>query len=413
MKDCLLKNTITMSINAKWATPCIPLHEAIIEIFFSDWYEKVKENREFCLDVPVYFYRKNTVLWDYKKNYPSLTEKSFEEKKKLLLSYFPDWSLFIKEWAPTGSLYGVLSFEWIKESSFVEEFFIKYKENFYIQQAELLFRYKQSDFLRTNQLFEKIRACDPENPFILLKYARFLWSVLFKQNQDNTILEKAIEHSQVALKSLWKDWEIFSFSYAWLWQLYSAKWDYKQAIKWYDKTISINLSQYLHKDEPYIWKASALTAMKKYRESAEIYTFLEKQGLSEKHKEDFRVYKTIATNSWYLKQKEKFRESFIKSLELLIQQEKSQLILTFSSEQINILNDVFLLWIFPLQNEFNSFINYYEPKVNHKIPKNSREIFLLWFFFLKQIAWDESIHFHNTRWLEKLCFLYLWSFIYE
>jgi len=111
----------------------------------------------------------------------------------------------------------------------------------------------------------------------------------------------------------------------------------------YDKTISINLSQYLHKDEPYIWKASALTAMKKYRESAEIYTFLEKQGLSEKHKGDFRVYKTIAINFWYLKQKEKFRENFIKSLELLIQQEKSQLILTFSSEQINILNDVFLL----------------------------------------------------------------------
>ncbi len=423
-----------MSIKLDSPTFHFLLQETVIELFFSSWYKEVSTKTEFCIDVPVYFYRKNsrkdilisTQSGCINSNYELSTDQKdavidiskiwndLEHLRWWLLKILPDWSLFISSKSnEKNTLLWVRSFEGFEPSKAIELFFIKYGDNLYIKEWRLLMAYKTASYSFTENLFQEIISEDPGNPFILLRYARFLWSVRFKQTRDTTILDTAKIHIHEAIKNLWDEICIFSFAHAWMGQLYHAEGKYDNAINWYNKTIELNESHAIHTDEPYIWKANSLTALGKHKESDEIYTRLLERWLSEKHKNDYRNFQVMAINAWHQKKIQQFQKNFIKSFLLLRTSEKGEFSVTIDGARLWI-ETVFSHFQHNnfLKNDMNSFIKYHEKWAPNMTQDIMMPIMLFGYLFLKNELWIMHVEFHNSRHCESLCFYYLQTLLH-
>lgn len=407
------------------------LWDTLVELFFARWYDDiVQQNTWFCWDTPPYFFRYNkrddililprslsiNTKYKYTKKQAILLQDllikstSLEVLRVEICKYIPDWSIFIGD-IDSGGLMGVKSFEDVKISTHILSFFSRNQKNFYIQQGELLFYYQYEDYQKVTKLFTQILKQDPWNPFVLLRYARYLWSVLYKYDKKQAHIEIAIEYASLAIENLKGQDTIFSFCYSWLGQLYSAKMDYTASLTCYEKTISINASRRLHQDEPYIWKANALSNLKKYHESMAMYNFLLERWLSDKQSNDFRNFKIMAINYWNTQDIEKFQEMFIRSISLLMNSlEEREIFVTLDGYSIWVTDYIKLLEGFR-KDEFNSFVEYYQ-KAIYGTPERIREIVVsLAFIFLGQATWKTQASFHTSRWLEQLSLWYITSSI--
>lgn len=410
--------------------------ETVLELFFSNWYNTVIKNVEFCLDAPLYFYRYNerpdTLILkssfsinedfsltisqkDFLLSFIAAVSDNNNFIKLELLRLIPEWSNFISiSDYSTGSLEWVFGPEDIEITQEILSFFSKYSENLFVKEAHLLVSYKLKDYTLSWKLFQSIIAIDPGNPFILLRYARFLWSVCYKQSLNIEFIESAISYIKLAITNLGPTISNFTFCYAWIWQLYHAVSNYDEAIFWYNKTITLNESQWFYKEEWYIWTANAMTGLGRYTESISIYENIFKTKLAKKHSIDFRNFKVMAINYWYIYEFIKFRHFFLKSLNFFLISEQGHITITLGNEKL-LLSDIknFLDRNSILQNDFNSFQEYYFQYLRD-LQNNSWMIILqLWWLFLKFESSTLNIWFHNSRWLEKLCFYYLQTFLYE
>jgi hypothetical protein len=92
-----------------------------------------------------------------------------------LQEWFPYWTYLFQVDPHTESVYGIISPEKIPLSAELELCFIQTQQDFFWQQAYLWLLYsRHGHHDRIHILFQSLIESDPDNPFVLLRYARFL-----------------------------------------------------------------------------------------------------------------------------------------------------------------------------------------------------------------------------------------------
>lgn len=412
------------------------LIDTLLELFFEKYYDDILKNNQFRVDCPVYYFRfnKRTDLLIAIGTFTINEQYNFSKWQKSLLDSFSsklnawvfDFDLEISKYTNDFKFFFREQFAYANSDPIIEAYnedktlskeqltvlLKKYPSNLFLWQALMLVEYDLHNFENLQKIYSLLLRLDSGNPFILLGRSRLLGSVLWKTTSNRKLLDQAEQDIELAIINLWTDSDYFTFIYAWLGQILMAKQLYLESIVLYDKTIQLNESQSLVKIEPYLWKADAFTKLWKFKESQDLYDhiYLDTQSLVE----DFRYYRSIAMNSWGLNDITKFREYFLKSICSLFQKEHEFIITLNWVQSIVSTFQSILSTDQALLNDFDSFSIYYRNNVLEELENwIAFQIYTIWWLYLKNSMNTFTVNFHNSRDLEKYCFLFLQSYVYE
>lgn len=278
-------------------------------------------------------------------------------------------------------------------------------DNFYALNAYITYNYNKWN-LDIDDYFERILEVEKNNPYILVKLARYQASALYKKYKDKKYLELWKESILLALRQFNNEREIPTFFYSWLWYIEHELWNYNVAIELYDKVAKLNKNFKIDVPEPYVWKIFSLNKLWKHEGSLDLWLWFWKNEELNKYndKRDFRFYKVMADNYyqlWYYKE-------FYNNLALCVKSYLEEFDfhfsfwLTLNQKQ----NKLELDWV--LKNSYNSFLEYNKYYLSTEI---DNIIFSISFLKLQNKLWLD-IKFKDSRWIEDLCYNYL-NCIYE
>jgi hypothetical protein len=278
---------------------------------------------------------------------------------------------------------------------------------FYLSQwAIVYFANKGNNDL--DSFFDFCFLVDEENPFLLARYARFLWSAKYKLTRDSVLLERA---EQALLKSIHCFWDqIVPFVYGWLWYIYIEQKKYQDALDIMERNIQANADYGHEQAESFIWKSLALNKLKRYKESYDL-CFRIKNNTIINDKKDFRFYRLFADTCFHLERWSDFRIYLEKCIELLLWETSIHIThlwytYTFTNDTLSSWNLFFWFSDMYYKNAFDWFLEYNKEKITNSY----REIiYMLGFFEKERILWRQT-SFKETRNVEVLCFEYVASF---
>lgn len=384
------------------------LHESVFEFYMYDRYKKeyldVSLKRFF--DIPYFYFRavekpglffsrKNIV--DRTRAYDLLCEnekKEVEKLRKKISLWTLDFQKYFREHLPHYSFmfpdqvskYEISNPELISDVCFhqLENFLERDPQNFWGIQALIIYKYSKWEYSFLDKMFMEALSQDPCNPFILARYARYIWSVKYKKVKDDTLWLRAEKCLRKAIY-FFVDGQVPTFFYSWLWNTLLVQKKYTDAISQYDITIIENSKLHHKQAEPYIWKAWALLKIKKYQQAHDILKCIE-ENENINDKKDFRFYKLQAEILYGLGNYKDFQETFLKSIKIFFDR--------FPFSFVAGIDGVCFA-------QYKKYI-WFQDKVD--LEKN---IFTLAWMYKEDILERQKFYLDEYRWFPKLCFYYL------
>jgi len=365
--------------------------------------------------IPAFFYRKHQSVTDiFSRDDVSILPKNLntkhqQEVEKIIIdiknktfdffeyvtSREPRYAFLFDDEHQTIRNPELLSPEYLQD---IENILEEDPNNFYCLQAVSVFYFHYTSH-NLKGIFEKILDIDLDNPYILSRFWRYLWSSLYKRSRQDVLLQFA----EITVLRAYKNFDTYvpSYIYGWIGNIYIELGQYDRAISFFDIYIGKNKSVWFAVAEPYIWKAKALSLKGQYKESLDISIWV-LQNTEINDKKDFRFYFALAKNYYFLWNMSEFFIYLEQTIASFLQE--SDFSLHYRDFDFHIdTESISFAWDDYFKNVYTALweVLDFDTKTHQQ-----KVMYLLWWLYKESILWN-VVDFHNVRGIEKFCFYYL------